>query len=88
MCINTTKGDLFSMFFDNETNSCCIYCSCGCENGVLFKGERDEDFGYFISLVSDNFYVAGLTPWTRFKEKCKRIWAIIRNKEYTYFNSA
>ena len=74
------------MFMESKDGKTCgLYCSCGCENGVVFKAERDEDIGYYISLVSDNWYVSHLTGWTHFKEKCKRIWKILRNQEYHYF---
>ena len=65
--------------------SCTVYCSCGCDNGVVLRGERD-DFGYEISLVSDTFFLAQESGWVRFKEKCKRIWRILRNKEHHYFD--
>ena len=71
----------------SKNEKCCsLYCSCGCENGVILNTERDEDFGYFISLVSDNWYISKLTSWIRFKEKCKRIWKILANKEHHYFS--
>lgn len=68
-----------------DEKQCALYCSCGCENGITFKVEEDKQFGICISLVSDVWYVYGLTKWTRFKSKCKRIWRILCNKEYTYF---
>ena len=69
-----------------DENYCGLYCSCGCENGVILNAEKDEDFGYYISLVSDNWYTSQLTGWVRFKEKCKRIWKILINKEHYYFS--
>ena len=72
--------------FMKKNNNCSLYCSCGCNNGVLLKAEKDEDFGYEISLVSDIYYSKTAPLWTRFKEKCCRIWYIIRNKEHCYFN--
>lgn len=69
---------------DNGNKRCVLYCDCGCENGVILKTENDEN-GYYISLVSDIYYTSHKTGWSRFKERCKRIWRIIRNKEYYYF---
>ena len=79
------------MFLKNEAcTSCAIYCNCGCNNGVTLKIEKDEFFDdcidYNLSLVSDNYYLSQHTNWSRFKEKCKRIWQIIRNKEYQFFD--
>lgn len=65
---------------------CGLYCSCGCIEGVVLKSEADEDFGYELSLVSDIYYIPQETGWVRFKEKCKRIWKILRNKEHCYFS--
>lgn len=62
-----------------------FYCSCGCNQGVVLKADKD-DCGVFLSLVSDAFYLELQTGMRRFKNKCIRIWSIIRNKEYTYFN--
>lgn len=62
-----------------------IFCSCGCNDGVILKYDKDK-FGANMSLVSDNFYFMQITTWERFKEKIKRIWRIIRNKEYSYFD--
>ena len=74
------------MFMKSKDDKHCgLYCTCGCESGVVLSAEKDEDFGYCISLVSDNWYISQLTGWFRFKEKCKRIWKILRNKEHYYF---
>lgn len=75
------------MFMKSKDEKYCgLYCSCGCENGVILNAEKDEDFGCYISLVSDNWYTSQLTGWIRFKERCKRIWKILANKEHHYFS--
>ena len=75
------------MFIKNENEKYCVlHCSCGCNSGVLLRAEKDEDFGSSLSLVSDVYYTIQQTAWSKFTEKCKRIWAIIRNKEYCYFD--
>ena len=71
---------------DHSNEHCGVYCSCGCGSGIVLKAEKDGDYGYFLSLVSDKWYTSSTTAWERFKEKCKRIWCIIRNKEYYYFD--
>ena len=71
---------------DNNDKYCSLYCSCGCDEGVILKAEKDECLGYAFSLVSDVYYIAQHSTIWRFKEKCRRIWSIIRNKEYYYFN--
>lgn len=74
------------MFMKSDDEKyCAVYCSCGCNDGIVLKVEKDEYEEYDLSIVSDKFYLEQLTCWNRFKEKCKRIWAIIRNYEYYYF---
>ena len=70
---------------DKNKEGCGLYCSCGCNKGVVFKADTD-DSGCTLALVSDIFHMHTDTGLTRFKKKCKRIWNIIRNKEYIYFD--
>lgn len=75
------------MFMENkEGGYCSLYCQCGCNDGVVLKSEYDPLLGCDMMLVSDSYYLMQQTTWTRFKEKCKRIWSILRNKEYCYFS--
>lgn len=75
------------MFTKSENEKyCALHCACGCANGVVLNAEKDFYGHYYISLVSDNSYTSRLTGWSRFKEKCKRIWKILRNQEYQYFD--
>lgn len=70
-----------------DGRQCAVYCSCGCDNGVVLKAMFDGDSLYELSLVSDIWCVCrekyGIV---RLIEKCKRIWRILRGKEYHYFN--
>lgn len=72
------------MFTKNE-QGCTMYCMCGCTDGVVLKYDYDE-WGAELSLVSDTYYLMQESTWERLKKKCKRIWNIICNKEYDYFN--
>lgn len=69
---------------NKEKDVLALYCSCGVADGVLLRADRIG--GLDISLVSDAFYTSQKNRWDFFKEKCKRIWCIIRNKEYCYFD--
>lgn len=75
MVINGSKNKYKTMF-----------CKCGCGNGVILKADNDKDFGISLQLVSDNFYGGYSNRKNSIKEKIKRIWYIIRNKEYCYFD--
>ena len=74
------------VLFDEE--NCVVYCSCGCGKGAVIKLEKEEcEEGYcYLSLVSDMYSTMQTSIWFRFKEKCRRIWHIICDKEYTYFD--
>lgn len=63
-----------------------IDCCCGCNEGIRFKVDK-EDFDYycFMTYTSGNFYKEqGETVLGVLSEKLKKIWAIIRNKDFYY----
>ena len=67
-----------------ENNQYIRFCKCGCGNGVVLKFDKyDNDLS--LQLVSDLFYVNQGGKFT-IKEKLKRIWRIMVNKEYCYFD--
>lgn len=72
---------------DDENKNATLYCSCGCENGIIIRAEKanENEPCCTLSFVNDIWYTSQNTGWDIFKEKCKRIWAILRNKEYYYF---
>ena len=75
------------MFMKDENNKCCsLYCKCGCDDGVVLKAEKDEEFGYELMLVTDSYYAMQNKRTLSFKEKIKRILKILRNEEYCYFS--
>lgn len=65
-----------------------LYCSCGCGNGIVLKKESNDFFNCCeLMLVSDTYYLTQeKNMWTRLKEKIKRIYHILYNKEYCYFS--
>lgn len=68
-----------------KQNEHVTFCKCGCGNGVVLKFDN-EDNEFSLQLVSDSFYFRQDKGKMSFKEKCKRIWYIIRGKEYCYFD--
>ena len=58
------------------------HCKCGCGNGVLLKFDKDDE-DLSLQLVSDNFYAY---QKCKLLEKLKRIWYVIIEKEYCYFD--
>ena len=62
-----------------------VNCTCGCDNGVLFKIDKeDDDYYCFMTYTNSMFYTEQYDGWSLFCKKLKRIWAIIRNKDYHY----
>lgn len=63
-----------------------IDCCCGCDEGIRFKVDK-EDYEYycFMTYTNGNFYSEqNETIWGVLSKKLKKIWAIIRNKDFYY----
>ena len=62
-----------------------VNCTCGCDNGVLFKIDKeDDDYYCFLTYTNSRFYTEQYGGWQVLCKKLKRILAIIRNKDYHY----
>lgn len=69
---------VFKNFKDDEL---IVSCKCGCDEGIHFKIYNYEGGDYaFLTYTNGNFY----TQQRPFLEKLKKIWAIIRNKDFYY----
>ncbi len=62
-----------------------VDCSCGCSEGLRINVKGDDDGFFWISYISGNFYKEqDMTGWRVFVKKLKKIWRIIRNKDFYY----
>ena len=63
-----------------------VDCSCGCNDGYRFRIDKDDfDYYCFMSYTNGAFYRdQDDTFWRVLRKKLKKIWAIIRNKDYYY----
>jgi hypothetical protein len=65
-----------------------IDCDCGCNQGIRFVVEPDEsvdNYIFFMTYTSGNFYRDQCDSiWRVVYKKMKKIWAIIRNKDFYY----
>lgn len=63
-----------------------VDCNCSCNNGVRIRIYNDDyDFYCFMSYTNGQFFTdQNDTLWDVFTKKLKKIWAIIRNKDYYY----
>jgi hypothetical protein len=63
-----------------------ISCNCGCDEGMRLRIDKDEDLDdvnatyAYQSFSSGDFY----TGQGSFRKKLRKIWAIIRNKDFYY----
>ena len=67
----------------DDNNEMIITCDCGCDEGIRVKIDKSyELYGEYcyLTYISGNFYKeqAGLL------DKLKKIWNIIRNKDFYY----
>ena len=64
-----------------------VDCCCGCDSGIRFKIDKDDDLDYYfvMTYTNGNFYEEQSdTIWGVLYGKFKKIWAIIRNKDFYY----
>ena len=61
-------------------------CRCGCCNGLRFTIDRYSEDSYgLITYTSGNFYAEqDMTLFAIWKSKLRKIWRILRNKDYCY----
>lgn len=74
-----------SIMISKDKKELVVTCKCGCGDGFhTIKVEPDEhDDTYFImSYISSNFYRNQNRCFSLLKNKLKKIWSIIRNKDY------
>ena len=63
-----------------------LNCRCGCDESLMFKVDRDDPDYYMVgSYISGNFYKdQDYTIWRVIKNKIKKIWCILMNKDFYY----
>ncbi len=65
-----------------------VDCHCGCDEGIRFRLDKDADFDdyyCFMTYTNGNFYrEQDDGAFNVFCKKLKKIWAIIRNRDFYY----
>lgn len=63
-----------------------VDCCCGCDEGIRFRIDKDDlDYYCFMTYTNGNFYrEQGDGVFCTIYKKLKKIWAIIRNKDFYY----
>ena len=74
-----------AVLFNKDKNELIVCCKCGCDAGMHIIVEPIEGDYAYVSYLNGNFYTEQNRSFLRvFADKAKRIWAIIRNKDYCY----
>lgn len=74
-----------SVLFSEDKAEMIVTCRCGCCEAAHIKINHDEYDDYAIwTYMNGNFYKEQYGAFRVLREKLKKIWAIIRNKDYYY----
>lgn len=76
----TEKRAIMAIYKNSDGNQMILICSCGCDEGLRVNIEHDDDIYCYQTYLSGNWY----REQGRFLDKLKKIWRIIRNKDYYY----
>lgn len=70
----------------NNGTGIIVTCDCGCDEGLRFKVDKlNPDCYCIMTYTNGAFYrEQNDTVWKGISKKLKKIWAIIRNKDYYY----
>lgn len=74
-----------SVLMNKDKTELIVTCKCGCDAACHITIEKDgRDTYTIVSFMNGNFYTDQYGGLDLLKEKLKKIWAIIRNKDYYY----
>lgn len=69
-----------AVFKTTDSKEMILSCKCGCDEGIRVRIEQDNDSYSYITYLSGNWY----KEQGHFRDKLKKIWAILRSKDYCY----
>ena len=63
-----------------------VSCNCGCEQGVHIRVDKEDNDMYFLMTYTNGNWYSDQNKTVRavIREKLKKIWCIIRNKDFHY----
>ena len=62
-----------------------VSCSCGCDNGIHINIKMDDDVYAWVTYMNGNWYRdQNKKILYILRDKLRKIWAIIRNKDFYY----
>lgn len=71
------------VYTNKNSNDFVVTCKCSCGEALEFRFDHDEEY-VWISVMVGGWYANQDSFFLRLKEKWKRIWTILRGKEYCY----
>jgi len=70
-----------SIFKTSDSSEMMVTCSCGCHESLCIHVDNNNDEFYCYQIyLSGNWY----KEQADFLQKLKKIWRILRNKDYCY----
>ena len=73
-----------AIFTSEDNKELIITCKCGCEESIHITINDEGDMFSFISYMNGNFYKDQIGVFSVLAIKLKKIFAIIRNKDFYY----
>lgn len=80
-----------SVLMTDNKKELIVNCKCGCDAGFHIRvDDSDKDYDYYaiMSYTNGNFYTEQYGMFSVMCKKAKKIWAIIRNKDFYYSDVA
>ncbi len=71
---------------NKDSTELLISCECGCEQGVHIRIDKEDYNMYFLmTYTNGDWYTSqDKTVWAVIREKLRKIWCIISNKDFHY----
>ncbi len=69
-----------------DTRELIMSCQCGCDEGIRIRINKDDELDdyAFVTYQNGNWYREQSGSFKTLTEKIKKIWRIIRNKDFYY----
>ena len=74
-------------FMTEDKRQLILDCKCGCDDAMKFivdLEDADSDIIMFTTFLTGKWYAKQENFRSRFMDKAKRIWRVLRNKDYCY----
>ena len=74
-----------AVLYSKDNKDLFIDCNCTCGEGVRIRVVEKDDYFFLMSYVNNSFSIEQeQSCWKVFCKKIKKIWYIIRGKDYLY----